>query len=184
VRSERETRRRACKAPLPAQLGSRSVWCATSSIVVLPLPHPYQPPSHARAHCRFPVHAGNGSLAFARCEQPNEMWVPLLEKAFAKLHGSYEALASGFVDTGLRDMTGLPTLTYQLPYSLVPPGMKRLWAAEYVCVWGGIELGALPCPWYKIIAVCGAPSPRVRPLGNCGAGTVVPKSTPLKRWRA
>ena len=31
----------------------------------------------------------------------------------------------------MRDMSGLPTLTYQLPYSMVPPAMRRLWAAEY-----------------------------------------------------
>ena len=43
---------------------------------------------------RFP-HKSNGTLAFASCEQPSEIWVPVLEKAFAKLHGSYESLISG-----------------------------------------------------------------------------------------
>lgn len=40
----------------------------------------------------------NGRLLYAHSIQPNEMWVPLLEKAFAKVCGSYESLASGFVD--------------------------------------------------------------------------------------
>eukprot|EP00753_Platysulcus_tardus_P000361 PLAT10367.1.p1 GENE.PLAT10367.1~~PLAT10367.1.p1 ORF type:complete len:723 (-),score=420.00 PLAT10367.1:102-2270(-) len=47
-----------------------------------------------------------GKPLYADCKDPNEMWVLLVEKAYAKLHGCYQSLVGGFADYGLQDMTG------------------------------------------------------------------------------
>ena len=43
-----------------------------------------------------------------------EYWAMLIEKAFAKLHGSYAALNTGNVREGLIDLTNCPTFEIQL----------------------------------------------------------------------
>lgn len=49
---------------------------------------------------------GSNSLYFASCRESNETWLPLLEKAYAKCHGDYQAISGGFAGEGIEDLTG------------------------------------------------------------------------------
>ncbi|KZP29664.1 cysteine proteinase [Athelia psychrophila] len=49
---------------------------------------------------------GSNVLYFASGRSENETWVPLLEKAYAKLHGDYDSLEGGFANEGIEDLTG------------------------------------------------------------------------------
>jgi hypothetical protein len=58
---------------------------------------------HAAAACDAEQDA---SLVFASCGDPNVFWPGIVEKAYAKLHGSYSSLQGGSVADALVDLTG------------------------------------------------------------------------------
>ncbi|XP_061107062.1 calpain-1 catalytic subunit-like [Conger conger] len=56
----------------------------------------------------------NGNFFFVHSKTPNEFWPALLEKAYAKVCGSYADMNSGDVSEALMDFTGGIHMTFQL----------------------------------------------------------------------
>jgi hypothetical protein len=71
-----------------------------------------------------------GKPAFATSRKQNELWVSILEKAYAKLHGSYEALEGGLVQDALVDLTGGAgeEIDMRSPQAQIDLASGRLWS--------------------------------------------------------
>ena len=53
----------------------------------------------------------NGGPVFSQGNK-NEIWVLLLEKAWAKIHGSYFRIEAGSAETVMHDLTGAPSFSF------------------------------------------------------------------------
>ncbi|KAK9960223.1 hypothetical protein ABG768_010298 [Culter alburnus] len=56
----------------------------------------------------------DGQLIFVRSKRPNEFWPALLEKAYAKVCGSYADMDAGNISEAIMDFTGGPHMTIKL----------------------------------------------------------------------
>eukprot|EP00095_Tigriopus_kingsejongensis_P007616 maker-scaffold2030_size22264-snap-gene-0.8 protein:Tk07616 transcript:maker-scaffold2030_size22264-snap-gene-0.8-mRNA-1 annotation:"calpain-b-like isoform 2" len=72
-----------------------------------------------------------GKLMFMHSGTPNEFWTALLEKAYAKLHGSYESLKGGSTCEAMVDFTGGCGEMYQLKERGIPEDMFSIMRKAY-----------------------------------------------------
>jgi hypothetical protein len=66
----------------------------------------YDPTGIKEARYKKCHQTGSEALYFASCAHENETWLPLLEKAYAKVHGDYEAINGGISGEAVEDLTG------------------------------------------------------------------------------
>jgi hypothetical protein len=84
----------------------------------------YDPTGEKERKYKERYQTGSEALYFAKCQSTNETWLPLLEKAYAKAHGDYDAISGGNAGEAVEDMTGGVTSTFMTNKIL---NKQKLW---------------------------------------------------------
>lgn len=91
---------------------------------------------------------------FAHSKDACELWPSILEKAFAKIHGSYAAIQSGDPVHALSDMTGFPSMRFDIAFAEASTSDKK----ELFYKW--VEWSAAK---YPIMITTPGKAPAIRP---------------------
>ncbi|CAG8710803.1 5420_t:CDS:2 [Ambispora leptoticha] len=77
------------------------------------------------------VENNTSTISAASCKDPNETWLPLLEKEYAKIHGDYKSIEGGTISHALEDLTGSVSTDYATSEIL---DTDRLWKKDFLNV--------------------------------------------------
>lgn len=80
-----------------------------------------------------------GDPLFAKPAAGRSIWVMILEKCWAKLHGSYGAMIGGLPNEVLHSLSGAPTYYHEIPSDKLK--REELWAT--IC--NAYQKGAIFC---------------------------------------
>lgn len=92
---------------------------------------------------QFPVSKPGNQPAF-NSSKSEELWVMLLEKAWAKVNGGYNNIVGGLIREALRDLTGAPAITYFNSQDTPDEHWKRIVEADrmgYIMACGTDDIG-------------------------------------------
>jgi len=114
----------------------------------------------------FPCNSAN-MLAYSGARR-NQLWVPLVEKAFAKLRGCYEETEGGSPSEGLRLLTGWPSVVLHLQASESEdsqPHLTRHRSEGAMTVQASCPFQDEELLWARLVSACSAD---LIMCGSCG----------------